>query len=261
MMKALYTSATGMKAHQFLLDVISNNLANVNTTGFKRSQINFQDLLYDKFVPAGSEAAQGMEAPTGLQIGSGVRVVSTNKVFTQGVAENTNRTLDLAIQGKGFFQIKHPDGTNVYTRDGTFHLNSAGTVVNSEGLALEPSIAITGDVIGISIGSDGTVSTQSSTGTSASVGSITLSTFPNPAGLESMGKNLYRETSASGAATTGTPGQTGIGEVMQGFRESSNVEVVTELVNLIVAQRAYETSSRAIKAADDMLQTTNRVTG
>lgn len=260
MMKALYTSATGMKAHQFLLDVIANNLANVNTTGYKRVQANFQDLLYDKFVPAGSESAQGIETPTGLQVGSGVRVVSTNKVFTQGVAENTNRTLDLAIQGKGFFQITHPDGTVVYTRDGTFHLNSAGEVVNNEGLKLEPSISITGDVIGISIGSDGTVSTQNSTGTSQSTGSITLATFPNPAGLESMGKNLYRESTASGTATTGTPGQTGIGEIMQGFRESSNVEVVTELVNLIIAQRAYEISSRAIKAADDMLQTTNRIT-
>lgn len=260
MIKALYTSATGMKAHQFLLDVISNNLANVNTTGFKRAQINFQDLLYDKFVAAGSESAQGIETPTGLQIGSGVRVVSTNKVFTQGVPENTGRTLDMAIQGQGFFQISHPDGTVVYTRDGTFNLNSAGEIVNSEGLKLEPSISITGDVVSIGIGSDGTVSTQSSDGSSQAIGTITLATFPNPAGLDSMGKNLFRETTASGTPTTGTPGQTGIGEIMQGFRESSNVEVVSELVNLIVAQRAYETSSRAIKASDDMLQTTNRIT-
>lgn len=260
MMKALYTSATGMKAHQFLLDVIANNLANINTTGYKRVQVSFQDLLYDKFVAAGSETAQGIETPTGLQVGSGVRVVATNKVFTQGVQENTGRTLDLAIQGKGFFQITHPDGTVVYTRDGTFHLNSAGEVVTSEGLKLEPTMSITGDVVSISIGSDGTFSTQSTDGSSQSVGTITLATFPNPAGLESMGRNLLRETTASGTATTGTPGQTGIGEIMQGFRESSNVEVVTELVNLIIAQRAYETSARAIKAADDMLQTTNRIT-
>ncbi len=260
MMKALYTSATGMKAHQFLLDVIANNLANINTTGYKRVQVNFQDLLYDKFVAAGSESAQGIETPTGLQVGSGVRVVATNKVFTQGVQENTGRTLDLAIQGKGFFQITHPDGTVVYTRDGTFHLNSAGEVVTSEGLKLEPTMSITGEVVSISIGSDGTFSTQSTDGSSQSVGTITLATFPNPAGLESMGRNLLRETTASGTATTGTPGQTGIGEIMQGFRESSNVEVVTELVNLIIAQRAYETSARAIKAADDMLQTTNRIT-
>jgi len=261
MMKALYTSATGMKAHQFLLDVISNNLANVNTTGYKRVQVNFQDLLYDKFVAAGSESAQGIENPTGLQVGSGVRVVSTNKVFSQGVPENTGRSLDLAIQGNGFFQVSHPDGTTVYTRDGTLQLNSAGELVTAEGLKLTPSISITGDVIGVNVGSDGTVSAQSSDGSSQSLGSITLATFPNSAGLESMGKNLYRETTASGAPTTGTPGQTGIGGIMQGFRESSNVEVVSELVNLIVAQRAYETSSRAIKASDDMLQTTNRISG
>ncbi len=259
MMKALYTSATGMKAHQFLLDVISNNLANVNTTGYKRVQANFQDLLYDKFVPAGSEAAAGIQSPTGLQVGSGVRVVATNKVFSQGVAENTGRSLDWAIQGAGFFQISHPDGTVVYSRDGTFQLNSTGEIVNSEGLRLEPSMTIPTTAVSISIGSDGTISTQAADGSSTSVGSVTLATFANPAGLESMGKNLYRETTASGTPTTGTAGQNGIGEILQGFRESSNVEVVTELVNLIVAQRAYETSAKAIKASDDMLQATNRI--
>ncbi len=261
MMKALYTSATGMKAHQFLLDVISNNLANVNTTGYKRVQANFQDLLYDKSVPAGSESAQGIENPTGLQVGSGVRVVSTSKVFSQGVPENTGRPYDLAIQGNGFFQVTHPDGSIVYTRDGTFQLNSGGELVTSEGLRLQPSITVTSDLIGISIGSDGTVSAQSADGTSTSLGQISIVTFSNPAGLESMGRNLHRETTASGAPLSGTAGQNGIGEIMQGFKESSNVEVVTELVNLIVAQRAYETSSRAIKASDDMLQTTNRISG
>ncbi len=261
MMKALYTSATGMKAHQFLLDVISNNLANVNTTGYKRVQANFQDLLYDKIVPAGTESAQGIESPTGLQVGSGVRVVSSNKVFSQGVPENTGRTFDLAIQGNGFFQATHPDGSTVYTRDGTLHLNSSGGLVTAEGLSLVPSITVSSDLIGISVGSDGTVSAQSTDGTSTSLGQITLATFTNPAGLESMGRNLHRETTASGAPITGTAGQNGIGEIMQGFRENSNVEVVTELVNLIVAQRAYETSSRAVKASDDMLQTTNRISG
>ncbi|MGQ3685521.1 MAG: flagellar basal-body rod protein FlgG [Candidatus Loosdrechtia sp.] len=261
MMKALYTSATGMKANQFLLDVISNNIANVNTTGYKRVQINFQDLLYDKYVAAGSESARGIETPTGMQIGSGVRVVATNKVFTQGVPESTGRSLDLAIQGKGFFQITQPDGTIVYTRDGTFQLNSAGEIVNSEGLKLSPSVSIANDVIGINIGSDGTISTQNADGSSRSVGTLTLAIFPNPAGLESIGKNLYRQTTASGSPQTRRPGQNGVGEIMQGFRESSNVEVVNELVNLIVAQRAYETSSRAIKASDDMLQTTNRISG
>ena len=259
MMKALYTSATGMKAHQFLLDVISNNLANVNTTGYKRVQVNFQDLLYDKYTAAGSESATGVQAPTGLQVGSGVRVVATNKVFSQGVAESTGRSLDWAIQGSGFFQITHPDGTVVYSRDGTFQLNSTGAIVNSEGLALEPAITIPTTATSISIGSDGTVSTQAADGSTTSVGSVTLASFANPAGLESMGKNLYRETTASGTPTTGIPGQNGIGEILQGFRESSNVEVVTELVNLIVAQRAYETSAKAIKASDDMLQATNRI--
>lgn len=259
MIKALYTSATGMKAHQFLLDVISNNLANVNTTGYKRVQVNFQDLLYDKFVPAGSESSAGTQTPTGLQVGSGVRVVATNKVFTQGVAENTGRTLDWAIQGAGFFQITHPDGTIVYTRDGTFQLNSTGEIVNSEGLRLEPTTTIPTTSVSITIGSDGTLSTQAADGSSTSIGSITLATFANPAGLESMGKNLYRETTASGTPTTGIPGQNGFGEILQGFRESSNVEVVTELVNLIVAQRAYEISAKAIKASDDMLQATNRI--
>ncbi|MGR3292743.1 MAG: flagellar basal-body rod protein FlgG [Candidatus Scalindua sp.] len=259
MMKALYTSATGMKAHQFLLDVIANNLANVNTTGYKRVQINFQDLLYDKFIAAGSESATGIQTPTGLQVGSGVRVVATSKVFTQGVAENTGRTLDWSIQGAGFFQITHPDGTVVYTRDGTFQLNSTGDIVSSEGLRLEPSITIPTTATSISIGSDGTISTQSADGSTTSVGNVTLATFANPAGLESMGKNLYRETTASGTPTAGTAGQNGIGEILQGFRESSNVEVVTELVNLIIAQRAYEISAKAIKASDDMLKTTNRM--
>jgi len=259
MMKALYTSATGMKAHQFLLDVISNNLANVNTTGYKKVQVNFQDLLYDKYVAPGSESATGVQAPTGLQVGSGVRVVATNKVFSQGVAESTGRSLDWAIQGAGFFQITHPDGTVVYSRDGTFQLNSTGGIVNSEGLALEPAITIPATAVSISIGSDGTISTQAADGSTTAAGTVTLATFANPAGLESMGKNLYRETTASGTPTAGTAGQNGIGEILQGFRESSNVEVVTELVNLIVAQRAYETSAKAIKASDDMLQATNRI--
>ncbi len=259
MIKALYTSATGMKAHQFLLDIVANNLANVNTTGYKRVQANFQDLLYDKVVAAGVESSTGLEMPTGLQVGSGVRVVSTNKVFTQGVPENTGRSLDLSIQGPGFFQITHPDGSTVYTRDGSFQLSSNGELVTSEGLKLDPAISIANDAISIGIGSDGTVSVQDSTGATQSSGQITLTNFPNPAGLESMGKNLYRETTASGSPITGTAGQDGMGEIIQGFLESSNVEVVTEMVHIIVAQRAYETSSKAIKASDNMLATTNRL--
>jgi flagellar basal-body rod protein FlgG len=261
MIKALYTSATGMKVHQFFLDVTANNLANVNTTGFKRVQANFQDLMYDTFVPAGSESAQGIQMPTGLQVGSGARVVSTTKVFTQGSASNTERELDISIQGDGFLQITHPDGTTVYTRDGSLQLNSDGELVTAEGMSLLPAISITGDVVAISIGSDGTISTQSSDGTSQNVGQINTADFPNPPGLESIGRNLFRETTASGTAQTGTPGQDGFGEIMQGFLESSNVEVVTEMVNIIIAQRAYETSSKAIQASDDMLQTTNRLVG
>ena len=259
MIKALYTSATGMQAHQFLLDVVSNNLANVNTTGYKRVQANFQDLLYDKFVAAGVESSTGLEMPTGLQVGTGVRVVSTSKVFSQGVPQNTGRSLDLSVQGAGFFQITHPDGSTVYTRDGSFQLSSNGELVTSEGLKLDPAISISNDALSIGIGADGTVSVQDSTGATQSSGQITLTNFPNPAGLESMGKNLYRETTASGSPISGTPGQNGIGEIIQGFLESSNVEVVTEMVNIIIAQRAYETSSKAIKASDDMLKTTNRL--
>ncbi len=259
MIKALYTSATGMQAHQFLLDVIANNLANVNTSGYKRVQANFQDLLYDKFVAAGVESSTGLEVPTGLQVGTGVRVLSTTKVFSQGVPENTGRTLDLAIQGAGFFQISHPDGSTVYTRDGSFSLNSNGELVTGEGLKLEPAIAIQNDAISIGIGSDGTISVQDPTGAVQSSGQITLTNFPNPAGLESLGKNLYRETTASGSPISGTAGQQGIGEIIQGFLESSNVEVVKEMVNIIIAQRAYEISSKAIKASDNMLQITNRL--
>ncbi len=259
MIKALYTSATGMKAHQFLLDVVSNNLANVNTTGFKRVQANFQDLLYDKFVAPGSESSQGVQSPTGLQVGSGTRVVSTNKVFTQGVPENTGRSMDLSIQGAGFFQVSHPDGSTVYTRDGSFQLNSSGEFVNPEGLKLDPAITIQEDVVAINIGSDGTVSTQGSDGSVQSVGQITISTFPNPAGLDSIGRNLYRETAASGTAQTGSAGSNGVGGIMQGFLESSNVEVVTKLVDMIVAKRANETSAKAIKASDEMLRTTGQL--
>lgn len=259
MIKALYTSATGMKVHQFFLDVTANNLANVNTTGFKRVQANFQDLLYDKTTPAGAESAQGLQIPTGLEVGSGSRVVSTSKVFSQGVQINTGRELDLSIQGNGFFQVSHPDGSTVFTRDGSLQINSDGELVNSEGLKLEPSISLSGDVVAITIGSDGTVSAQSSDASTQSLGQINLATFVNPAGLESLGRNLYRETTASGSPQTGTPGQQGVGEILQGFLESSNVEIVTEMVNIIVAQRAYETSSKAITASDDMLKTANRL--
>jgi flagellar basal-body rod protein FlgG len=258
MIKALYTCATGMKAQQLYVDNIANNLANVNTVGFKRSQVNFQDLLYDTIISAGAESAQGFEIPSGLQIGGGVRAISTTKVFSQGTPQNTNRNLDLAIQGAGFFQITRPDGTIVYSRDGAFQLNSQGEIVTSDGLRLTPSTTID-DAIAITIGTDGTVSVQKTDGSVAPAGQMTLVTFVNPAGLESLGRNLYRETPASGPATVATPGEQGAGEIMQGFLERSNVEVITELVDLIMAQRAYEINSRAIRASDEMLSTANQI--
>ena len=259
MIRALYTAATGMKAQQLYLDNVSNNLANINTTGFKRSQVNFQDLLYDKKYIAGSESSQGFEIPSGIQLGGGVRPISTTKVFSQGNQQTTNRSLDVAIEGNGFFQISRPDGTIAYTRDGAFELNSKGEVVTAEGLPLTPSITIQ-DAKEISIGTDGTVFVKGSDSSLQNVGQIMLANFPNPAGLDSLGRNMYAETIASGAPIVSAAGEQGTGEIYQGTLENSNVETVTELVNLITAQRAYEINSRAIKASDEMLSTINNLT-
>jgi flagellar basal-body rod protein FlgG len=262
MIKALFTSATGMKAQQLTIDNTANNLANVNTTGFKRSQLEFQDLLYVTKRAAGTEAAQGLQLPTGLQIGSGVRPASNTKIFSEGVLENTDNKLDVAIEGDGFLQINLPSGDPRYTRDGALRLNSTGNLVNSEGFLIQPQITLPQDTLSVSIGTDGTVSvlTAGSPSSATTVGSITLVRFPNPAGLSSEGSNLYSETAASGSPITGTPGQDGFGGLRQGFLERSNVEVVSELVNLILAQRAYEINSRAIRAGDEMLSTANNIT-
>lgn len=259
MIRALYTAATGMKAQQLFLDNVSNNLANVNTTGFKRSQVNFQDLLYDNKYIAGAESAQGFEIPSGIQLGGGVRPISTTKLFTVGNLQTTGRDLDLAIEGNGFFQISRPDGTIAYTRDGAFGRNSKGEIVTSEGLPLTPSITIQDD-IKIQIGKDGTVSVEGSDGAVQNLGQIMLANFPNSAGLESIGRNMYEETIASGSPTVSVPGEQGTGAIAQFTLESSNVDTVTELVNLITAQRAYEINSRAIKAGDEMLSTINNLT-
>lgn len=258
MIRALYTAATGMKAQQLFLDNVSNNLANINTTGFKRSQVNFQDLLYDKKYIAGSESAQGFEIPSGIQLGGGVRPISTSKVFSQGNQQSTGRPLDLSIEGNGFFQISRPDGTIAYTRDGAFELNSKGEIVTAEGLPLTPSVTIQ-NAKEISIGRDGTVFIKDSNGIIQNVGQIMLANFSNPAGLESLGRNMYAETIASGSPIVSVPGQQGTGEVYQFALENSNVETVTELVNLITAQRAYEINSRAIKTSDEMLSTINNL--
>lgn len=258
MMKALFTAATGMKGQQMTVDVISNNIANVNTNGFKRSRVNFQDLLYVKLRRAG-DAAQGIQSPTGFDVGSGVRAVSTTRTFTQGVFEGTQRPLDVAIQGSGFFQVTLPDGSTGYTRDGALHLDSQLTLTTSEGYILEPQITFPANVDSFSFGVDGTiaVTTTDDPSTSTQVGQLQLAMFPNSAGLEALGSNLFQETPASGAATQTTPGDQGSGTLAQGFLERSNVDVVSELVNLIVAQRAYEVNSRAIRTSDEMLSQVN----
>ena len=259
MLRAFSTAATGMTAQQTIVDVIANNLANINTSGFKRSQVDFQDLVYVRLSEPGHEIAAGVVAPTGFEIGSGVRPAATLKVFTQGELQNTGRSLDLAIQGDGFFQVTTPGGNKRYTREGSLRVDSSGALVTSGGHKIEPSITIPPDAVGISVAKDGTVSVSQGDGTTSNVGQVNLVRFPNPSGLASEGGNLLMETAASGSPTTGTPGEEGIGTVMQNFLEKSNVQMVTELVNLITAQRAYEINSRAIKAGDEMLTTANRL--
>ena len=259
MLRAFSTAATGMTAQQMIVDVIANNLANMNTVGFKRSQVDFQDLMYMKLMEPGREIASGVVAPSGFEIGSGVSPGATVKVFTTGELENTGRSLDVAIQGDGFFQVTVPGGETRYTRDGALRLDKDRNLVTSGGYAVEPSITIPADAVGISIAPDGTVTATKADGTSSSVGQITLARFPNASGLSSEGGNLMGETAASGTATTSPPGQQGAGTLQQNFLERSNVQMVTELVNLITAQRAYETNSRAIKAGDEMLTTANRL--
>ncbi len=260
MLRAFSTAATGMTAQQLTVDTIAHNLANLNTAGFKRSMIDFQDLMYVKMAEPGQEVAAGVISPTGFEIGSGVRPASTLKVFTQGEMENTSRQLDLAIEGSGFFKVTTPGGNVRYTRDGSFRANADGNLVTSSGYTLEPAISIPSNYRSIYIGKDGTVSvTTGSDGTPTVVGTISLARFANPSGLSSLGGNLFAETPASGTATDGTPGQDGVGSLQQGFLERSNVQMVTELVNLIRAQRAYEINSRAIRAGDQMLTTANRL--
>jgi len=260
MLRAFSTAATGMTAQQMIVDVIANNLANINTVGFKRSQVDFQDLMYMKLKEPGREIASGVVAPSGFEIGSGVSPASTLKVFTTGELENTGRNLDTAIQGDGFFQVTSPGGGTRYTRDGSLRLDADGNLVTSGGYTLEPAINIPSDAVAVSIAKDGTVTAF--VGAERSVtnaGQITLARFPNPSGLSSEGGNLLAETAASGTPTTATPGEGGAGTLQQNFLEKSNVQMVTELVNLITAQRAYEINSRAIKAGDEMLTTANRL--
>jgi flagellar basal-body rod protein FlgG len=249
-----------MQAQALNLDVISNNLANVNTTGFKKSRAEFQDLLYETIRPAGTPSSQDSEVPAGIQLGHGTRPSTVLKIFSQGNMENTQNELDLAIEGDGFFQITLPNGETAFTRDGAFKLDSDGRMVNSDGFALEPEITIPSDALSISVGLDGTVSVlQAGETTSSEIGTIELARFINPAGLISMGKNLFMTSEASGDEMTGTAGEDGLGTLAQGFLEMSNVSVVDEMVKMITAQRAYESNSKAIQAADEMLQLANNV--
>jgi flagellar basal-body rod protein FlgG len=251
---SLYSAATGMEAQQLNLNTIANNLANVNTPGFKRSKIEFQDLLYQKPARAsGSDSGGGNLVPTGIEVGNGSRVASTSKVFTQGQLNSTGEKLDVAIQGDGFYEIQRADGTTAYTRDGSFKLNAQGQVVTTDGLPVLSSFQpIPTGASAISISENGQVTVQSASGTQSFA--LTLARFANPAGLRSLGGNLYEETPASGTPEVGKPAEQGFGSTIQGYTETSNVNIVEEMVNLIVAQRAYEINSKSIQTSDEMLQ-------
>jgi len=244
-----------MDAQQTQMDVISNNLANVSTNGFKRSRAVFEDLLYQTVRQPGAQSSQQTELPSGLQLGTGVRPVATERIFTQGNLQETGNDKDVAIQGDGFFQVLLPDGTTAYTRDGSFQTDNQGQLVTSSGYVVQPAITIPADAQKITIGRGGTVSvTQPGNTAATQVGTLQLATFINPAGLESKGENLFVETAASGSPNTNTPGSNGAGLLVQGYTETSNVNVVEELVNMIQTQRAYELNSKAITTSDQMLQ-------
>lgn len=258
MSQALWIAKTGLEAQQNRLSVVSNNLANVNTTGYKRARAVFEDLLYQNIRQAGGQSSQDTELPTGLSLGTGVRTVATQKLNTQGNLIQTNNTFDTAIQGKGFFQILKPNGDIAYTRNGEFQVNSTGQLVNSAGYRVQPDIIVPENALSVTIGSDGTVSvTQPGNPAPAQVGTIQIADFVNPAGLQSIGGNLLVETGASGAPVVGSPDSSNLGSLIQGSIESSNVNVVEELVNMIETQRAYEMNSKAISTADQMLQYVN----
>ncbi len=252
---ALWGAKTGLEGQQNRMAVISNNLANVSTTGFKRDRAAFEDLLYQNVRQVGALTSQNSRLPTGLQIGTGVRTVATEKVHTVGNIVQTGNSLDVAIQGRGFFQVLTPTGDLGFTRDGSFSMDQTGQLVTKSGYVIQPAITLPSNATSITIGSDGVVSAQiPGSATPTQVGSLQLADFVNPSGLQAMGENLYQETASSGSASTGTPGLNGVGSVVQAALETSNVNVVEELVGMIEAQRAYEMNSKAIQTADDMLQ-------
>ncbi len=255
MPSALHIAKTGLDAQQTRMSVISNNLANVGTTGFKKGRASFEDLLYETVSQPGGSSSQNTELPSGLMLGSGVRTVSTEKIFTQGGLTRTDSSLDVAIQGRGFLQILLPDGSTAYTRDGSFSINSQGQMVTSSGYELDPSVTIPSETVSVTIGNDGTISALSGGASAPSqVGTLQLADFINTQGLQPIGQNLFKETIASGSPQTSTPGLNGLGTLIQGSLEASNVNVVEELVNMIETQRSYEMNSKAIQTVDEMLQ-------
>jgi flagellar basal-body rod protein FlgG len=260
MIRSLWIAKTGMEAQQTAMDVISNNLANVSTSGFKRARPVFEDLLYQTVRQPGGLSSQQTQLPSGLQMGTGVRPIATVEMFDQGNLQQTNNNLDVAIQGSGFFQVLMPDGTTAYTRDGSFQTNNQGQLVTASGYPVQPAITIPAAAQSVTIGADGTVSiTQQGSVATTQVGTLQLATFINNAGLQNKGGNLYEETSASGAASTNTPGTNGAGTLNQGYVETSNVNVVEEMVNMIQSQRTYELNSKAITTSDQMLQSLSQM--
>jgi flagellar basal-body rod protein FlgG len=258
MIRALYTAASGMNAQQTNIDNVAHNLANVNTTGFKKSRVEFADLVYQEIKAPGTAASASNEVPTGIEIGLGTRTVATARNFSAGNLRSTSAPLDLAIEGDGFFQVTLPNGTVGYTRSGSFHLDAQGSIVTAEGYPIDPAITIPSNATSVTISKDGIVSAAIAGQTAAQqLGTITTSTFANTGGLKPLGDSLFAPTSASGDAITGTPGSDSRGTLQQGFVEDSNVSVVEEMVNMIIGQRAYEANSRVIKAADEMLSQVN----
>jgi flagellar basal-body rod protein FlgG len=255
MLRSLYIASTGLNAQQTNLDVVSNNLANVSTNGYKKMRPVFQDLLYQTIRQPGAQSSQQTQLPSGFQLGVGVGTVATERIHNQGNLQQTGNALDVAVQGRGFFQVLMPDGTTAYTRDGSFQLDNTGQIVTASGYVLQPAITIPADAQTITIAADGTISvTQPGNATPSTLGQLQLATFVNPTGLQSLGDNLYAETASSGTPQVNNPGISGTGTLNQTYLETSNVNVAEELVNMIVAQRAFELNSRAITTSDQMLQ-------
>ncbi len=255
MMHSLWTSKTGMEAQQLQLDTISHNLANVSTNGYKKSHAVFEDLMYQNMRQAGANSSEQTQLPTGLQVGLGVRAVANARSYTQGNLQQTGNNFDVAIKGQGFFEVQMPDGTSAYTRDGSFQVDATGRIVTNNGYVVQPGITVPATAQNVTIAADGTVSAAlPGQATPQVIGTLQIANFVNPAGLEAKGENLFAETAASGTPTTGAPGSNGMGTLQQGFVETSNVNVVEELVAMIQTQRAYELNSKAIQTSDQMLQ-------